>query len=482
MRTRRRQGSRTSKRLTILSPRVALGSLASMPLAIEESRRSRERRRFLLGLGSAALSVPLCLREAAVAAAVPGAAPRRVLVFSTAMGTIKQHWVQPPGPLTALGPIMAPLQPYLKDLNLILNDGGGVHEGGGHPGLGRMLTGLANKQTGAVGPGNGASIDQYLGKVLGAATRFPVLELGAALDYSNDPLQSFLAWAEGNKPMISEGDPKKVFERLYGSQPISAEPPKPRVGPKAMVDRLANEIGALQSRLSGEERLKLDVHLASIRGLEKQLAGLATQSCDRPTPPTAACGCRGDHGEYKVAPQQLTEQIDLAVNALACDMTRVISFQLGAEGGSSMRFPFLPLDAHGETAGQNMHFYSHMDRPDDYVDGGPMYAIHLWYAQQFAYLLSRLAGVIDTDGKRLLDNTLVVWASPMGEGRLHDSERLPLVTAGSAGGAVRTGQSIVTKDRFINDLWSTVGHVMGAPIDTFGDAMLSKGPITELLT
>ncbi len=451
-----------------------------MPYSLE-SRRLRERRRFLLGLGSAALAAPLWLREIASASAVPAAAPRRVIVFSTAMGTIKKHWVQPPGPLTTLGPILAPLQPYAKDLNLILNDGGGVHDGGGHPALGRLITGLAKADSGPAGPGNGASIDQYLGKVLGAATRFPVLEFGAALDYGAGAEENRLVWADGKKSMTSEGDPKKMFERLYGLPPSSAQPQKPLVGPKAMVDRLATEITALQSRLSGTERTKLAVHLASVRDLEKQIAGLASQSCDRPTPPTVECGCRGSSGEYKLVPQQVKEQLDLAVNALACDMTRVISFQLGSEGGGSMRFPFLDLKAYGETAGQNMHFYSHMDRPDDYDDGGPMYQIHLWYAEQFAYLLSRLASVIDTDGKRLLDNTWVLWLTPMGEGRLHDSERLPLLTAGSAGGAVRTGQSIVTKDRYINDLLSTITHVIGAPVDTYGDPMLSKGPISELL-
>ncbi len=453
-----------------------------MAISTPDARLLRERRRFLLSLGSAALTAPLFLRELATASALPGAAPRRVIMFSTAMGTIKSRWVHPVGPLGTLGPLLAPLQPYVKDLNLILNDGGGVHNGGGHPALGRLLTGLAEKDSGPAGPGNGASIDQYLGKVLGAATRFPVLEFGAALDYSAGEEENRLVWADGKKSMTSEGDPKKMFERMYGLPPSSAEPTKPLVGPKAMVDRLSSEITAMQNTLGGAERTKLDVHLASIRDLEKQIAGLANQSCDKPTPPTVECGCRGNLGDYKLVPQQIREQIDLVVNALACDMTRIISFQVGSEGGGSMRFPFLKLDTHDVTMEtQTMHFYSHNDRPDDYQDSGPMYQIHLWFAEQFAYLLSRLASVIDTDGKRLLDNTCVLWLTPMGEGRLHDSERLPLLTAGSAGGVVRTGQSIVTKDRYINDLLSTITHIMGAPVDTYGDPMLSKGPIAELL-
>lgn len=430
-------------------------------------------------LGGAALAAPLFLRELLSASAVPGEAPRRVIVFATAMGTIKDHWVHPVGPLGTLGPLLAPLQPFVKDLNLILNDGGGVNEGGGHPAWGRLLTGLAKEDSGPAGPGNGASIDQYLGKVVGAATRFPVLEFGAALDYADAENFCRLIYADGKKSMTAEGDPKKMFERMYGMPPSSAEPQKPLVGPKAMVDRLSSELASLQSKLGPEERTKLDVHLSAVRDLEKQIAGLATQNCTRPTAPTVSCGCDGSRREYMNVPEQVKEQIDLMVNALACDMTRVASFQLGQEGNGSMRFPFLGLN--GEDGGATMHFYSHGDREDDYADNGPMYKIHLWFAEQFAYLLSRLAEVIDSDGKRLLDNTWVLWLTPMGEGRGHDSERLPLVTAGSAGGIVRTGQSFVTKDRYINDLHSTITHVMGAPVDTYGDPMLSKGPITELM-
>jgi hypothetical protein len=368
----------------------------------------------------------------------------------------------------------------VQDLNLILTDGGGVSKGGGHPALGRLLTGLAEEDSGPTGPGNGASIDQFLGKSIGQATRFPVLELGAGLDYAshNPETECRLLYAEGKQSMTAEGDPRKVFERLYGSAP-APEPEKPRLGPKAMLDRLSTEIGQLQSRLTPSERTKLDVHLASLRDLEKQLAGLSTQACSRPEPPSIACGCDGSQRQYALVPTQMKLQLDLAVNALACDMTRVISFQLGQEGGGSMRFPFLGLN--GEDGGATMHFYSHGDRSDDYADGGPMYQIHYWFAEQFAYLLDRLAAVREADGTRLLDNTWVLWLTTMGEGRLHDSERLPLVTAGGAGGVARTGQSFLLKDRFINDLHTTIAQVMGVPIDGYGDAALCQGPLTELL-
>jgi Protein of unknown function (DUF1552) len=449
-------------------------------------RHRLERRRFLKSLGSAALAAPFFLSEMLTASAVQAAtAPRRLIVFATAMGTIKQHWVQPPGQLQKLGPLLAPLQPYMSDLNLILNDGGGVNKGGGHGAWGRLITGLALETSGPAGPGNGASIDQFLGKQIGSATRFPVLELGAALDYSDGEQYCRLVYADGKKSMTAEGDPTKTFQRLYGMSPgVTPPPSKPLLGPKAMVDRLTAEVSSLRKRLGPAEQTKLDVHLAALRDLEKQTALLQAQRCTAGVAPNVPCGCNGSRAEYKYVPQQTKAQLDLAVNALACDMTRVISFQLGQEGGGSMRVPFLDFlgpkgnDSNGET----MHYFSHMDRPaTDYADGGPMYNIHLWFAEQFAYLLGKLKAVIDADGKSLLDNTWVVWVTPMGEGRLHDSERLPLLTAGRAGGSVVTGRSLVTKDRFINDLLSTITHVMGAPVDTYGDPMLNKGPLAELL-
>jgi hypothetical protein len=161
------------------------------------------------------------------------------------------------------------------------------------------------------------------------------------------------------------------------------------------------------------------------------------------------------------------------VNAFACDLTRIVSFQFGQEGGASMRFPFLGFPD------ETLHYWSHEDRPDDYIVDGPMWTFHTFFAEQFAYLLNKLKTTLDSDGGTLYDNTLVLWLTTMGEGRKHDSEHIPVVVAGGAGGAIAQGRSYVLKDRYINDLHLSVAHLMGVDIDSFGAPELSTRPITE---
>jgi hypothetical protein len=232
-----------------------------------------------------------------------------------------------------------------------------------------------------------------------------------------------------------------------------------------MFDSIAKELTALQGRLAGEERRKLEVHLSSIRDVEKQLGALGTQTCATPGAPKALKA-----SDANLTPEIMKAQIDLLVNALACDMTRVVSFQLGQEGNGSMRFPFL---GHGGT----LHSYSHEDR--FYPKGAAMYNCLLWGAEQFAYLVSKMKAVREGDGT-LLDNSWVLWVTTMHDGRHHNNGRIPLVTAGKAGGLMKVGQSLRLRNRFLTDLCTTMANVMDVKIDGYGDPSLSKGAIPEL--
>jgi hypothetical protein len=436
-----------------------------------DSRRQLERRRFLRTLGGTALSVPF-LHDlfGSTAASAAGAAPKRVIIWVTAMGTIMEHWEQPVGKLGTLKPLLAPLQPHVSDITQLYIEEGGIFNGGGHPGYSRTLTGL--KDAGTQGAGAGASIDQYLGKMIGGATRFPVLEFGAGLNYSGDP-ENFnrLLWAEGNKPLAAEDSPAAMFARLYGEEPGAVQPGASMRDPaldKSMFDAIAADITALQTRLVGEERAKLQLHLESIRNVERQVSQLNAQVCTGGSEPLAVR--QEEETYYQMTPAIVEAHTDLMVNALACDMTRVISFQMGQEGNGSMRFPFLGHEG-------TLHSYSHEDR--FFPPGEPMYNCLLWYGEQFASLLSKLKSVPDGDGT-LLDSTWVAWITTMHDGRLHNNGLLPLVTAGSGGGTMKTGEYIHVKNRYLTDMCTTIANVMDVPIDGYGDPELSNGNISEL--
>ncbi len=123
-------------------------------------------------------------------------------------------------------------------------------------------------------------------------------------------------------------------------------------------------------------------------------------------------------------------QMDLAAAALACDQTRILTFQWSYSESEHL-FSFL------NNISGNHHAISH-----DFSASGVNYdaynAIQTWYAQQVAYFLAKLDSYQEGD-RTLLDNTLVLWATEIGESTQHDLTMMPYVLAGSAGGKIKTG-------------------------------------------
>jgi hypothetical protein len=166
-------------------------------------------------------------------------------------------------------------------------------------------------------------------------------------------------------------------------------------------------------------------------------------------------------------------QMDLAAAALACDQTRIITFQWSYSESEHL-FQFLQISG-------NHHGISH-----DFASSGTNYTaynrIQTWYAEQLAYFLGKLDSY--QEGERtLLDNTLVLWATEIGESTQHDLMLMPYVFAGSAGGKIRTGRFVDygTTRHDNNKMLVSIAHAMGAQsLTSFGDASGATGPLPSL--
>jgi hypothetical protein len=166
-------------------------------------------------------------------------------------------------------------------------------------------------------------------------------------------------------------------------------------------------------------------------------------------------------------------QMDLAVAALACDQTRIITFQWSYSESEHL-FSFLNLSG-------NHHVISH-----DFAQSGANYdaynKIQIWYQQQFAYLLGKMDAFKEGD-RSLLDNSIVLWATEIGESTMHDLLLMPYVLAGSAGGKIRAGRLIDygSSPRDNNQMLVSIGQAMGATdLTSFGDASGATGPLPNL--
>ena len=161
-------------------------------------------------------------------------------------------------------------------------------------------------------------------------------------------------------------------------------------------------------------------------------------------------------------------QIDMAVMALACDLTRVVSLEFSS-ALNALRFTFMGMRE------QDGHSLSHAG--DFSTDLQDQWARMLtWYTDQFAYLLDQLKAVPEGDGT-LLDTTLVLWCSELSRGNTHAHGDMPFILAGGAGGALQGGRHLVYDHEPHNNLLLAVAQMMGVEANTFGHPDFCTRPL-----
>lgn len=454
------------------------------------------RRNLLRGALASSAIIPLLDARRAVGQDAP---PTRLVVFSTPNGTRNDlFWPTGSERSFQLNTLSAPLEPYKSKLTFLkgirLNDalqngalGGTV--GSEHArGTGGMLTGrpLSSgtqfKSFGNTtsGWGTGQSIDQYLAEQLSPPTTFKSLQLGVHV--RDTEVRARIAYSAANQPIPPREDPKDVFQALFGATasatPGVSDPALERLWAqrKSVFDLSLAETNRIMQLVGSDDRKKLEAHLTAMRDVEQRLVGAPGSSgsvgggggsC---VPPALVDVDLSVDDEYQKAGRL---QMDLAAAALACDQTRILTFQWSYSESEHL-FRFLGRSG-------NHHVISH-----DFSQSGANYeaynAIQTWYAEQLAYFLGKLATYPEGAGS-LLDNTLLLWATEIGESTQHDLTLMPYVLAGSAGGSIAAGRFLDFSQnrRDNNQLLVSMAHALGATeLNAFGDPSGATGPLPGL--
>jgi hypothetical protein len=422
--------------------------------------------------------------------------PTRLVVFMTPNGT-RNSMFWPSGTETnfTLGALAAPLEPHKAKLvfprgirlNPSLQNGalGGTLGSEHARGTGGLLTarplnsGNEFESFGNTtsGWGSGQSIDQALVDRLNPMTTFKSLQLGVHV--RDAEVRARISYRASNQPIPPREDPADVFSALFGGMTGMPGMPDPaaerlRAQRQSVFDISRAETERLKTIVGAEDRLKLDAHLTSMREVEQRLTAMGGGGSG---PGTGGCVAPAMQPvDLNVDEQYLQAgrlQMDLAAAALACDQTRILTFQW-SYAESEHLFQFLSISG-------NHHAISH-----DFASSGTNYTaynrIQTWYAEQLAYFLGKLDSY--REGERtLLDNTLVLWATEIGESTQHDLMLMPYVFAGSAGGKIRTGRFLDygTTRHDNNKMLVSMAHAMGAmDITSFGDASGATGPLPGL--
>lgn len=332
------------------------------------------------------------------------------------------------------------------------------------------------------GWGSGPSIDQVIAKAFGPnmpyqraaddaspETAYRSVQLG--VDCLNPTSLNRMIYDGPDKPIHPEVNPASAFERLFKNVVPGMSPevtPEPDNGAamleaarqRAIVDSVAGDLKRLRTRLGSEDYAKVDQHLEALAALERRIGsgggggGVAGLSCSKPDAPN------GDGFDAK-----LEQMSDIAVAALSCDVTRVMSIQW-SYAFSHVRHSWIGLGDH--------HNYSHdgQDRRSELTK------IDQWYATQLLYLLQKLDSVPEGDGT-LLDNTLVVCGRELGS-TAHRMERAPFVLAGGSNLGLGTGRWLDVDGEQHVKLLVSIARLMGMDVNTFGNRETDSGPLAGI--
>jgi hypothetical protein len=431
-------------------------------------------RRALLKSAGAALSLPLL--EAMIPAATAWAqtpakpVPRLGYVFIP-MGKDHTRWTPPGLDLDELSPILAPLKPVKDDVTVITN----TRLQNAYPGThdtsnASFLSAALAKHTESSDYFLGTTVDQLAARELGRDTQLASLELAMDLN----PLagvcnngyacvyQNCLSWSSPTTPLPSEAHPRVVFERLFGEGGTPAARRAALRTRASLLDVFVADVARLKQSVGVPDRVRIDQYLDSARAIEREIqraeqavASNVTPDLDRPVGVPASFA---DHAKL---------MFDLQILAFQADITRVVTFQLTREQSNRSYLEVGIPEPHHPTS-------HHGNNPEKLL---AIAKINTFHVSLFSDFLQRMKDTPDGDGS-LLDHSLYLYGSGMGNPSLHDHEDLPIVVAGGAATGLKGGRHIKSeKGTPLANLHVTLLDRAGVHLDSFKD---STGRVEDL--
>jgi hypothetical protein len=437
------------------------------------SRKSLPRRTFLKGVG-AALSLPLldAMIPAATAMTKTVAAPVKRLGFVfMPMGCDQSRWTPPGETLDVLSPILKSLAPVKDHVSVLSNmELRNAYPGSHATSNAAFLSAARAKHTESTDYFLGTTVDQIAAQQIGRETQLPSLEMcmdmlqlagqcdnGYACVYQNN-----LSWSSPTTPLPAEAHPRLVFESLFGEGGSKAERQLALKRRASLLDFVKDDMSQLRRELGPSDRAKVDQYLEAVRDVERRIQKAERdvdenelRDLDRPVGVPASYA---DHARL---------MFDLQILAMQGDVTRVMTFQLARET-SNRTYPEIGVpDPH--------HPLSHHGNDPAKIER--MSKINAFHVSLFAEFLQKLATTKEGDGT-LLDHSLYLYGSGIGNPNVHDHTNLPVIVAGGASAGLKGNRHVrFTRTTPLANLHLTLLDKVGVHLDKFAD---SDGHVDEL--
>jgi hypothetical protein len=428
--------------------------------------RTVARRAFLRGVGvTMALPWLESLAGAATSPDSPAVFPKRFAVMFMGNGVSPPNWwASGEGEELQLGPTLQVLESLKSKVNVINGlfnkdaTGHGIHP----PMTGNLLTGVPISKGAIIH--SGISMDQMLANRIGQDTPQASLVLACEqpmtgyheTNYSN-AYGSHISWQNADSPVPNEIYPSLAFDSLFENRGSLRN--------LSVLDRVRERAETLSRQVSSADRAKLDEYLTSVRDVERKIERMrankskAEDNARENGKPLFAMR-RPDNGLPEDLREHTRLMCDIIALAFETDKTRVASLIL-ARDLSSLYYPFLHVrDAH--------HGASHNDTSEGYE------RIVRFHLGQLAYLAQKLDQMPEGEGS-VLDNSCLMFISNMFSGTKHDNHKIPVVTVGGLGGALKTGRSLDyekagNESRKLCSLYLGIMDRMDVRLEHFGDA------------
>ncbi len=384
------------------------------------------RRQLLRGFG-VSLALPMLARdlEAQVASRRQDEErPMRMVCVANPLGFVADEFFpEKAGQLNSLPRLLKPLADHRDDISVISNLDHRMT--GGHQSVHTFLSGVKNNESAAFADRN-VTVDQIAAEQCVGKVRFP--SIVASVGANSGELECRTSWTRTgvNIPPITEAN--RLFKMLFAS-----ETKKQREGFRkaikenaSVLDAVFQQANHLKGGLGKEDRRKIDEYLNSVRSVEKALAN-ADQWIDQPKPNVEI----EEPQEGGPFTQRLPLFYDLIALALQTDSTRVATLSIPGN---------LPVSDLGLSG--NYHAFSHHGKTERLLN--PLLKIEEYQIKQYSRFVGKLKELKTPDGRPMLDSTMVLCGSGMGNASSHSNKNLPILLAG---GGFKHGRHIAAPEK-----------------------------------
>ena len=372
--------------------------------------------------------------------------------------------------------ILSPLKDYREQMIVVSglsnnglvspNEGGGVHTRA----HGGWLSGVLPKRTEGADIEAGKTVDQFAADELGKDTSLRSLELTTESNFTvgncengySCTYQNSTSWRSPTTPLYHERDPRVVFQRLFGDGGSVEARLAQMKADRSILDSVTDSINQLERKLGPSDRVMMEEYLDAVREIERRIQRTVQNNASGPLP--TAQQPTGLPDTYEEHVDTLFEMLVLAYQA---DITRVSCFQMAREL-SGRAYPNIGVP-------EGHHTVSHHQLNPHNIEQYTKINTH--QVSLFSKLIDRMHNTPDGDGS-LLDHSIMMYGTGMGDGDHHTPYDLPVILVGGGSGQMKGGRHIkyAMHTPFMN-LGLTLLDKVGVQVDSISD---STGLLTNL--